>query len=131
MTDRHEINPDWPWARKFRIAQGTRVGNTIYTSGQVAYDADGNVVGVDDMKAQAEQTFRNVAEVLEAAGGSMRDVVKITAWLTDVDRYAEYAEARAAAFPDHLPASTSVMSPRLVDPALMVEIEAVAVVAEG
>ncbi len=124
---RQQIMPDWPWASKFRIAQGVRVGNTIYVSGQVAYDRNGNLVGNGDMKTQAEQTFRNVEEVLQAAGGTMRDVVKITAWLTDMDRYAEYAEARAAAFPDLPPASASVSSPRLVNPDLLVEIEAVAV----
>ncbi len=52
MPERIELNPQWPWASKFRIAQGVQMGNTVYVSGQVAFDPQDNVVGQDDMAAQ-------------------------------------------------------------------------------
>ena len=61
----------------------------------------------------------------------MDDVVKITAYLTDIDRYADYAAARAEAFPNNVPASTAITSPALIEPDLLVEIEAVAEIGSG
>ena len=71
MASRKEINPDWARSSVIRISQGVRNGNTIYTSGQVAYDEAGNIVGGRDMGAQATQTFDNIRQVLAAAGATM------------------------------------------------------------
>ncbi len=131
MVERIEIDPDWPWARDFRYRQGIRVGDTVYVSGQVGFDPDGDIVGGDDMEAQARQAFANIRTVLEMAGATMNDVVKITAFLTDLDRYAGYSAARTETFPDKVPASTAVATPALVFPGLLVEIEAVAVIGTG
>ena len=60
MSERIELNPDWQWAKDFRIAQGVQVGNTIYVSGQVGFDREGNIVGEEDMQAQAKQVFKNI-----------------------------------------------------------------------
>ena len=120
--------PSWTWAQNLSHAQAVQVGNTIWVSGQVAFDAEGNIVGRDSLRAQADQVFSNIAAVLAEGGAALDDVVKITAWLTDMDRYGEYNDARTAAFTNHLPASATVMSPRLVLPGLLVEIEAIAVV---
>ena len=98
----------------------------MYVSGQVALDPDGNVVGGDDMAAQARLVFANIRTVLAVAGGTMDDVVKILAFITDMSKYAEYAKARAEAFPNNIPASSSVATPALVDPRMLVEVEAVA-----
>jgi enamine deaminase RidA (YjgF/YER057c/UK114 family) len=127
MVERVQLTPDWPWAKDVGIAQGVRVGGRIYVSGQVALDGDGAVVGVGDMAAQARQTFANIRAVLAEGGASMDDVVKITAYITDMSRYAEYAAARAEAFGGGaLPASATVTTPALVMPDLLVEIEAIA-----
>ena len=126
MVQRIELNPDWPWASKFRISQGVQIGEEVYVSGQVALDPDGNVVGGDDMAAQARQVFANIRTVLAEAGVTMDDVVKILAFITDMNKYAEYAKARAEAFPNNIPASSSVATPALVDPRMLVEVEAVA-----
>ena len=80
------------------------------------------------MLAQSRQVFANIREVLSAAGAAMSDVVKITAFITDVDRYNEYKTARTEAFPAAIPASSTVTSPVLVLPEMLVEVEAVAVV---
>tara|TARA_B100000700_G_scaffold288985_1_gene345971 strand:+ start:159 stop:557 length:399 start_codon:yes stop_codon:yes gene_type:complete len=131
MSDRTELNPDWPWAKGFRIAQGVKVGDTIYVSGQVGLDREGHIVGYNDMQAQSEQTFENIRTVLAEGGATMEDVVKITAYVTDMDRYGEYAEARSKAFPGNLPASATVATPVLVNSDLLVEVEAIAVVDSG
>lgn len=123
---RKQIIPDWPSAKRVRIAQAVRAGDFIYTSGQVAYDHDGNIVGKGDMKAQAKQTFANIRDVLALAGATMDDVVKITAFVVDMSKYGEYSAARTEAFPGNLPASSTVSTPRLVNPDLLVEVEAVA-----
>ena len=128
MPERIELNPDWPWAKEIRIAQGVQVGDTVYVSGQVGFDMEGNIVGGDDMKAQAQQVFENIRAVLAEAGATMDDVVKILAFLTDMSRYADYAAARAEAFPNTIPASATVATPGLVNPDLLVEVEAVAVI---
>ena len=121
-------NPAWPWAEKFRISQAVQVGDTIYVSGQGPLDAAGNLVGTGDMAAQAHQVFANIRAVLAQAGATMDDVVKITAFITDTSRYQEYAAARAAAFPNHIPASSTVTVADLVVPGMIVEVEAIAVV---
>ncbi len=131
MAERIEINPDWPWAKDFRFNQGIRVGDTVYVSGQVGFDPDGNIVGGDEMEAQARQVFANIRTILEMAGATMNDVVKISAFLTDLGLYAGYSAARAEAFPDKVPASTAVATPALVFPGLLVEIEAVAKIGSG
>ena len=131
MQKRIELNPDWPWTKKFRFSQGVQVGNTVYVSGQVALDPQGNVVGGDDMAAQARQVFENLRTVLAEAGATMDDVAKITAFITDMSRYADYAAARAQAFANNIPASATVATPALILPELLVEVEAVAVIGSG
>jgi reactive intermediate/imine deaminase len=131
MPERIQLTPDWPWAKKFRIAQGVQIGNTVYVSGQVAFEPQGNVVGGDDMAAQARQVFENVRAVLAEAEATMDDVIKITAFLTDMSRFSDYSAARAEAFPNTIPASTAVATPALVFPELLVEVEAVAEIGSG
>ena len=75
--------------------------------------------------------IRLIEEVLAEAGATIEDVVKITAYITDMDRYAEYAEARAEAFPKNLPASATVSTPVLVNSSLLVEVEATAEIGSG
>ena len=131
MAKRIEVNPDWPWAEKYGFHLGIRVENTVYVSGTVAWDRDGNIVGQDNMLEQSRQAFSNVKEILAEAGATMDDVVKINAFLTDINRYAEYSAARAEAFTNNIPASTAVASPALVEPGLLIEIEAIAEIGSG
>ncbi len=126
MIKRVQLTPDWPWAQSAGIAQGVRFGDRIYVSGQVALDRAGNIVGAGDMTAQARQVFANISAVLAEAGAAIDDVVKITAFVTDIGRYAEYAAVRAETFTSSLPASATVATPALVLPELLVEVEAIA-----
>ncbi len=126
MTQREVIKPDWPWATKLGIAQAVRSGNTVFVSGQTALNPEGEIVGRGDMCEQARQAFRNIRVVLEAAGGSMDDIVMLRAYLTDFNRFEGYAKARREVFPEIRCAVTGVEVSRLIDPDLMIEIEAVA-----
>jgi reactive intermediate/imine deaminase len=104
---------------------------TIYISGQIAYDKDGKVVGAGDMKAQAEQVFRNLETALAAAGAKFSDVVKMNSYITDMSQAPAVREVRARYFGDAAPASTFVEVKGLVRPELMLEIEVIAAVREG
>jgi len=101
---------------------------TVYIAGQVAYDSAGRVVGAGDFKAQVEQVFANLKQALASVGGTFQDVVKTTTFVTDLTQLAMLREVRAryldAARP---PASTLVQVRGLVQPELLIEIEAVAV----
>ncbi len=110
-----------------RWAHGAGVissGRLLHTSGIVARDADGNPVGEGDMRAQVEQVWRNLADILEAAGAEFSRVVKYTIYVTDIEAYMAAREAGNAYHIDK-PASTLVEVSRLAGPEMMVEIEAV------
>ena len=104
---------------------------TVYISGQIAYDANGNVVGAGDMKAQAEQVFKNLETALKAAGATFADVVKMNTYITDMSKAPAVREVRARYFGETTPASTFVEVKGLVRPELMLEIEVIAAVREG
>ncbi len=103
-------------------------GRTVYVSGQVSMDADGEVVGEGDAKAQTEKVLENVATVLEEAGGSLDNIVKVTVFITDMAHYDEIHEVRRRHFREPYPASSMVEVSALIDPGLLVEVEAVAVI---
>lgn len=126
-----QLNPGWLWTKKFNISAGVKVGDTLYVSGTVAFDSDGNVVGVGDLYAQSKKVFENIAEALASGGATMEDVAKITVFITDMTRYAEFSQARTEAFPGGVPASAVYGTPALVKPELLVEVEAIAVVGSG
>ena len=128
MAKRRSLRPaGWTWADNLSHDLGVQVDDTIWVSGMVAFDPEGSIVGVGDMRIQSDTVFANIAEVLALGGATLDDVVKITAWLTDMDQYSGYNDARAAAFSNRLPASATVHSPRLVRDDLLVEVEAVAI----
>jgi reactive intermediate/imine deaminase len=100
----------------------------IHVSGQVALDAEGNLVGVGDMRAQAEQVFENLARVLEANGATFADVVKIQTFVTTLDNLAGMREVRGRYLKPEFPASTAVQVAALVLPDALIEVDVVAVV---
>lgn len=100
-------------------------GRMLHTAGVTARDADGELVGVGDMRAQVAQCFANLKEILAAAGGTFENVVKYTIFTTDIDTFNEDTrDIRSPFFVDR-PAATLVQVARLVDPKMLVEIEAV------
>jgi reactive intermediate/imine deaminase len=104
-----------------------RAGDLVFVSGCVPVDAEGALVGGDDVVAQARQALSNVGEVLAAAGASFADVAKVTVFLTDIDDRPRINPVRREFFGDARPASTLVEVSRLAVPGAKIEVEAVAV----
>ena len=111
-------------------AQAVKVegGRTIlYLAGQVAYDGSGHAAHAGDFKAQARAALQAVKDQVEAGGGSLRDVVKVNTYLTDIRHRAEYGPIREEFFGKKMPAHTLVAVAALAQPEFLIEIEAVAV----
>jgi 2-iminobutanoate/2-iminopropanoate deaminase len=124
--ERITIDPD-PY-EPFRLAQGYRVGDFLFISGQAAIDASGRIVGVGDFDAQAQQAFENLDRVLRAGGSSLKNVIKVTIFLTDMSNFDKIVELRGKWFTPPYPADTIVEVSSLYSPEAMIEIEAIAVV---
>jgi 2-iminobutanoate/2-iminopropanoate deaminase len=113
---------------QFNIALGYRVGNLVTISGQAAIDENGQVVGVGNFDAQAEQVFKNLQRVLEAAGSGLDKIVKVNIYLTDMSNFPKIVDLRSRYFKRPWPADTIVGVTALALPELMIEIEATALV---
>jgi len=129
MTDREEIRVPGQPEPISHYADAVRAGDLLFVSGVVPVDADGRLVGGDDVVEQARQVFRNMGEVLAAGGASFADVVKVTVFLTDVDDRPLINPVRQETFGEARPASTLVEVSRLAIPGARIEVEAVAVAA--
>lgn len=110
-------------------SHATRVGNLLFIAGQIAKDKAGNLVGEGDIDAQAEQVFANLKAIVEDAGCSMDDIVKLTTYTVDLKYRPAIAEARKRYFREYLPPNTFLVISSLAEPAFLLEIEAVAAVA--
>ncbi len=128
---RKSIDPGWPWLKTFNITAGERIsgpgGDMLYLSGMLAFDAHGNLEAPGDMYAQTLKVFANIAEALASEGGSLRDVVRITSYLTDLALYPDFKRARSETFPAGIPASTAVGCASLLGEGSVIEIEATAI----
>lgn len=98
----------------------------VFISGQLARDFDGSIVGVGDMRAQLRKVLENLTLALEAAGGSLANLVRTNTYVTDIDEYFRHVDVRMAFYSHAMPTSTTVEVRRLAQPELMVEIDAVA-----
>jgi 2-iminobutanoate/2-iminopropanoate deaminase len=125
-VDARRIKLDPDPGEPFRIAQGYRVGDLVIVSGQAAIDEQGQLVGVGDFDAQAEQAFANLRRTLEAAGSSLDKIVKVTIYLTDMSNFPKIVELRGRHFTEPWPADTIVGVTALALPELEIEIEAIA-----
>jgi 2-iminobutanoate/2-iminopropanoate deaminase len=124
---REEFTAEGTMAPLSHYADAVRAGDLLFVSGCVPVDDEGNLVGGDDVVAQAEQVFENIGAVLAAAGASAQDVVKVTLFLTDVDDRPKINPVRQRFFGETRPASTLVEISKLVIPGAKLEVEAVAV----
>jgi reactive intermediate/imine deaminase len=128
MSDREEIRVPGQPEPISHYTDAVRAGDLLFVSGCVPVDADGQLVGGDDVVAQARQTFANVGAVLAAGGSSPADVVKVTVFLTDIDDRPKINPIRQEFFGQTRPASTLVEMSRLAIPGAKIEVEAVALV---
>ena len=100
----------------------------IYVAGQVAWDKDGEIVGKGDLLAQSRQVFKNISEILDLAGASLNDVVRLTQYFMDMSDIHPYRQARREAMPGVACITTGIQVARMTHPDLLLEIEAMAVV---
>ena len=126
--DAYRVATDPDPFEPFLISQAFRVGDLVITSGQAALSPDGSIVGIGDFEAQAAQTFANLKAVLEAAGSSLDQVIKVTLYLTDMSNFGKVVELRQRYFTPPYPADTIVEVASLALPELEIEIEATALV---
>ena len=121
-----QIQTDPDFFAPFRIAQGYRVGDLIFLSGQASIDDAGNIVGVGDFDAQLAQTMANIERVLRAGGSDLSKIVKVTIYLKDMAQFPKILELRERYFAAPYPADTIVEVSSLALPELEIEIEVMA-----
>lgn len=108
------------------LSQATLAGNLLFIGGAVAMNAQGEIVGKGDIRAQTRQALENIKALVETAGGTLRDVTKTTVYLTDLANYAGMNEVYRTYFPTEPPARATVRV-ELANPDFLVEIEGAAV----
>jgi len=128
MGDKHvRIKSGAPWEPVMGYCRAVRAGAIVAVSGSAAVGEDGKLVGEGDMYAQTRQCIRVIAAALEKAGCGLEDVIRTRTYVTDIDQWEQVARAHSAVFGAAPPAATLVEVSRLIDPAMLVEIEADAV----
>ena len=127
----HEIIQPDGWAQAKGYANGVKAGDTIYTGGQIGWNAD-QVFETHDFAGQMEQTLRNILAIVEAAGGTAEDIVRLTWFVTDKKEYLAKQREVGAAYRKvlgrHFPAMSVVVVAGLIEDEALVEIEATAVI---
>lgn len=124
MTERERISSGAKWESAVGYSRAVKVGSRIYVTGTTALGEDGEIVGIDDAYGQAKQCLLNIEKALKRLGADLSHVVRTRMFVTDISRWEEYGRAHGEFFHDIMPATTMVEVSRLIDPRMLIEIEA-------
>ena len=124
MTNRQKISSGAKWESIVGYSRAVKVGNRIYVTGTTALGEDGEIVGVGDAYEQAKQCLRNIESALKRLGAGLEHVVRTRMFVTDISRWEEYGRAHGEFLREVMPATAMVEVSRLIDPGMLIEIEA-------
>ena len=116
------------WEHVIGYSRAVKVGNVVEVTGTVASGDDGKVVGKDDAYSQTKYIYEKISAVLLRAGATLKDVVRVRMFVTDISRWQEYGKAHSEFFRDIKPCNTMVEVSALIEPDYLIEIEATAII---